>query len=264
MRPQVPTATAQAPLSVVAGTLMPCSVRTDTNQAHVVSADQVRFRVHYRQLRGGPLGAVCMGRLRIVTIVASNTVTRYAYYYSCMSEPTSASGPKRRATEAAESLAAEGLAVTSRAVRARAGVSMAVATEAATTWNERVAAQLHIPEVPESVTARFGGIWREAYAAARDAFAAEREALTGRLRAAEEENKSLADDLTTSDARVAELEAALARAQTDAAQAVAAHAAELSAERSRGDRAEGALDAVTTERDRLLKQIETVRPPADG
>lgn len=181
-----------------------------------------------------------------------------------MSTPESASAPKRRAAEAAEALAAEGLLVSSRAVRARAGVSMAVANEAATTWNEREAAQAHIPEAPESVTARFGGIWREAYSGARDLFTAERETLTGRLRIAEEEIKSLTADLTTSDARVAELEAELERVRTDAEQAAAAHVAELSTERSRGDRAEGALDAVTKERDRLLKQIEAASPPADA
>ncbi|WP_190243064.1 DNA-binding protein [Arthrobacter globiformis] len=185
-----------------------------------------------------------------------------------MSTPESASAPERRAAVAAEALAAEGLPVTSRAVRARAGVSMAVATEAATTWNEREAAQAHIPEAPESVTARFSGIWREAYSAARDLFASERETLTGRLRVVEEDNRSLTADLTTSDGRVAELEAELERVRTDAEQAAAsaaaAHAAELSAERSRGDRAEGALGAVTTERDRLLRQIEAARPPAAG
>lgn len=183
-----------------------------------------------------------------------------------MNTPESASAAKRRAAEAAEALAAEGLPVTNRAVRARAGVSMAVAAEAAGTWNEREAARTHIPEAPESVTARFGGIWREAYSAAHDLFAAERETLTGRLRVAEEESRSLTGDLTTSDGRVAELEAELERVRTDAEQAAAAtaaaHAAELSAERSRGDRAEGALGAVTTERDRLLRQIEAARPPA--
>lgn len=185
-----------------------------------------------------------------------------------MSTPESAAAPERRAAEAAEALAAEGLSVTSRAVRARASVSMAVATEAATTWNEREAAQVHIPEMPESVTLRFGGIWRAAYSAARDLFAAERETLTGRLRVADEENRSLTGDLTVSDRRVAEVEAELERVRADAEQAAAAaaaaHAAELSAERSRGDRAEGALDAVTKERDRLLKQLETARPPAAG
>ncbi|WP_426303137.1 hypothetical protein [Arthrobacter sp. R-11] len=192
-----------------------------------------------------------------------------------MKTPESASAPERRAAEAAEALAAEGVPVTNRAVRAKAGVSMAVAAEAATTWNQRAAAQVHIPEAPEFVTARFGGIWREAYSAARDLFAAERETLTGRLRVAEEENRSLTADLTTSDGRVAELEAELERVRTDlervrtdaeqaAAAATAAHAAELSAERSRGDRAEGALDAVTKERDRLLKRLEPARPPADG
>jgi hypothetical protein len=35
-------------------------------------------------------------------------------------------------------------------------------------------------------------------------------------------------------------------------------------ERSRGDRAQGVLGAVTNERDRLLKQIEAARPPAAG
>jgi predicted nucleic acid-binding Zn-ribbon protein len=62
----------------------------------------------------------------------------------------------------------------------------------------------------------------------------ERETLTGRLRVAKEESSSIMQDLTTSDARVAELEAELERVQTDAEQA-AAHAAELSAERSRAE-----------------------------
>lgn len=218
-----------------------------------------------------------MGNRRriVVTLVTGNAVTRYSCYYFHMSTPESASTPERRAVEAAESLAAEGLPVTSRAVRARAGVSMAVATGAATTWNERAAAQAHIPGAPESVAARFDGIWRDAYSTAHDLFAAEREALTGRLRAAEEENRSLTEDLTASDARVAELQAELEQVRADAAQAAldaqqeataaaAAHAAELSAERSRADRAEGALDAMTREHNRLLNQIEAARPPADG
>jgi hypothetical protein len=70
-----------------------------------------------------------------------------------MSTPESAPAPKSRAAEA---VAPEGLTVTNRAVRARAGVSMAIAAEAAGTGNERVGAQAHIPEVPESVTAACG------------------------------------------------------------------------------------------------------------
>lgn len=175
--------------------------------------------------------------------------------------------PERRAAEAAETLAAEGRPVTNRAVRDRAGVAMAVAAEAARQWNERVAGQAQVPDAPDAVLARFAGLWREAYIVARDQLAAERDALTVRLQASEDEIRSLTEDLSESDARVAELEAALGQSRAeiehvtrDAEQAAGAAAAEhadaLSGERSRADRAEGALGAVTAERDRLLAQLD--------
>lgn len=189
--------------------------------------------------------------------------------------PTDPIDPQRRAAAAAEALAAEGRPVTNRAVRERAGVAMAVAAEAASEWNERAAEQAQVPEAPDTLLARFAGIWREAYVVARDQLAAERDALTLRLHASENEVQSLTEDLSESDARVAELEAALGQARAeiehvtrDAEQAadaaVAEHAAALSGERSRADRAEGALEAVTAERDRLLAQLETTRSTTSG
>ena len=178
--------------------------------------------------------------------------------------------PQRRAAVAAKALAAEGKPVTNRTVRERAGVAMAVAAEAAREWSAHAVEQTQVPEAPESVRVRVAAIWREAYFAARDEFAAERDSLTGKLHVSDDEIESLTKDLTESEARIAELEAALKlalataeQAARDAEQAAAAVAAEqiaaLVGERSRADRAEGALEVVTAERDRILTQMETAR-----
>lgn len=190
-------------------------------------------------------------------------------------ESTAPTEPQRRAAEAAEALAAEGKTVTNRAVRERAGVAMAVAVEAARAWNEHTAGLAQVPDAPDTVLARFAGIWREVYTVARDQWTAERAALSVKLQASDDEIRSLTKDLAESDARVAELEAALqqTRAEFDvvtrdaeraAAAADAVQAAALSGERSRADRAEGALEAVTGERDRLLAQLETTRSTTSG
>lgn len=177
---------------------------------------------------------------------------------------TGTASPQRRAAEAAEALAAEGKSVTNRAVRERAGVAMAVAAEAVKVWNDRVAEQSQAPEPPDTVLARFAGIWREAYTAAGNHFAVERDGLMVKIRASDEEIRSLTQDLSESDSRVGELAVALEQARTEIEQGT--HDAEqaLVAERARADRAEGALEAVTAERDRLLAQLEAARSKSRG
>lgn len=164
-------------------------------------------------------------------------------------EQTAPTDAQLKAAAAAESLAAEGQPVTNRTVRQRAGVAMAVAAEAARAWNDAAAQVAAVAELPDTVLARFQGIWREAYIAARDEFAVEREALAIKLRASDEERDALTKDLTDIESRIAQLTA-------DGEAERADHHRKLAVERSRADRAEGALDAVTAERDRLLAQLE--------
>jgi chromosome segregation ATPase len=185
-------------------------------------------------------------------------------------EPTAPTDAQQRAAEVAEQLAAEGKPVTNRTVRERAGVAMTVAAEAAREWNERAAAEAAVPELPDTVRARLDGIWRAAYVVARDEFTIERDALGSKLRAAEDEIAGFSQDLTEAEARIEKVEverdaaqAELQRVTRESEQAAAAAVAEqtslLAVERSRADRAEGALDAVTAERDRLLAELEAAR-----
>jgi len=95
-----------------------------------------------------------------------------------------------RARDAAESLGAEGLPVTSRSVRERAGVRMSVATQAARDWAARGVGEA-VPDIPPAVAARFDGLWREAFVAARKGFDAERAGFAARL----EEQRSEIEDL---------------------------------------------------------------------
>ncbi|SNS54604.1 replication region DNA-binding N-term [Micrococcales bacterium KH10] len=181
-----------------------------------------------------------------------------------MPDLTPTEKPEERAERAAEELAADGHQVSARAVRERSGVGMSVAAEAARMWNKRAAELAHVPDAPDAVRARFDGIWREAYVAAHEEFVAQRNALADKLRAAEEDRDALTTDLTQAESRIellqAECDAIRAEATQAAAVAAARHAEELATERSRADRAAGALEAVTAERDRLLAQIESPRP----
>ena len=169
-----------------------------------------------------------------------------------MSDPTTAPSAEEKAARAAEELAAEGKQVTNRAVRERAGVSMAVAAQAARVWNERAAELENVPDLPDDVRARFQGIWRAAYIAAREEFDESRAAWVSRYEASQQD----VDALTKS---VAELEEQLAREQEQAHQAQRAATKELIEAQTRAAKAEGALQAVTAERDRLLAELESAR-----
>lgn len=182
--------------------------------------------------------------------------------------------PEEKAARAAEALAAEGVAVTARAVRERAGVRTVVASSAAKQWNDQEAERLQAPPMPAAVRSRLDALWREAYIVARADFDDERAGLNAKIRHATEEIAELTRLIETAEedsARAAteaaaaqallteELAAARAKAAEDATQ----HADLLSSERSRGDRAEGALEAVTVERDRLLAEIRELRSGID-
>lgn len=166
---------------------------------------------------------------------------------SCMTTDHTPTEADRRATAAAEQLAAEGKAVTNRTVRVRAGVAMAVAAEAARAWNEAAGQVVAVPAIPDVVRARFDGIWREAYVSARDEFSTERDALTERLRGAEDENQSLTKDLTEAEARIEQLQserdAELLRARNDHDE-LSARVSELVAERDVATKALAAAEGV--------------------
>ena len=181
-----------------------------------------------------------------------------------------------KASRAAQELAAEGLSVTAASVRERSGVRMATAAAAAKAWKarEKKADGEPAEPVPEQLQARFlaasEAAWREARALSRSEFDEARAGWEVKLRASESEVAKLT-------AVVDELEQECERLDTEArgaaqlafeeialAGALAAeknddHASQLAAERSRADRAEGALEAVTAERDRLLVHLETTR-----
>lgn len=177
-----------------------------------------------------------------------------------MSEPTTSSSTgdkaalsaEEKAARAAEELAAKKKAVTARSVRDLAGVSMAAATEAARVWNERAAELENVPDIPEDVLARVDGIWRAAYVAAREEFDELRAGWLSRYETSQQD----VDALTKS---VAELEEQLAREQEEAHQTQRAATKELTEAQTRAARAEGALEAVTSERDRLLAELESAR-----
>src|SRR5699024_5720965 len=70
-------------------------------------------------------------------------------------------------------------AVTARAVREAAGVRMTVAASVAKAWNEATTedAVVPVPEIPADVQGRLEAIWADAYLAAWDAVARERNRL---------------------------------------------------------------------------------------
>ena len=186
---------------------------------------------------------------------------------------------EEKATRAAEELAAEGLSVTAAAVRERSGVRMATAATAAKAWKEREKKVdgTSAEPVPEQLQARFlaafAGAWHEARALSRAEFDEARAGWDAKLSASESEVTKLTavvDELEQECERI-ETEARgaaqlaseeIAVAGTLAAEKANEHASQLAAERSRADRAEGALAAVTEERDRLLVQLETARATA--
>lgn len=140
--------------------------------------------------------------------------------------------PQERAAEAAEALAAEGNPVTARAVQQRAQVSMNVASPVAREWNEAQAQSREVPPVPDSVTLRVQGLWREAVEAARGEHQVERDGWAARLASAEEERDGALEDVGRAQAqldaaatRIAELEALVEQVRATVGEAEARTAA---------------------------------------
>lgn len=169
---------------------------------------------------------------------------------------------EERAASAADELAAEGLSVTAAAVRERSGVRMSTALAASRDWKERdkKSREEFAEPVPEQLQARllsaFEGAWREARALSRSEFDGARAGLEAKLLTSEGEVGKLT-------AAVDELEEEREAARVLAAEQAAEQASQLAEERSRADRAEGALGAMTAERDRLIAQLEAMRSVTD-
>lgn len=164
-----------------------------------------------------------------------------------MSEPVKEQTPEERATAAAEALAAEGIPVTARSVRDRSGVRMALAADAARAWNEQQSKDEAVPEAPEAVQARFRALWREAVIVARGEFAEARTGWEAKIAKAKEDSDAMAEDLGKVED---EREKALRKA-ADAEK-------EVTAQRSRADKAEGRAETLAGERDRLIRERDNL------
>lgn len=166
--------------------------------------------------------------------------------------------PEEKAETAAEELAAEGKKVTARNVRARAGVAMQVAHAAAQAHNKMTKGDQNVPDVPELVQRRLESVWREAYGAARADFSASRAGWEKAVTLAEEQAAELALLVEEMEGET-EVLAATSREEAErAADQLAAAQALIVLERSRADKAEGALTAVTAERDRLVADLRSL------
>lgn len=181
-----------------------------------------------------------------------------------------ATTPVMRAERAIEEIVAEGLNVTVQAVRERAGVSNAVATQVARAWKSSANPVSAVVSIPGQLTVRYQAaleaLWSEARAAAVSEFDEERASLTQRLAEAEDTAAVLQDhvDALVEQWRLSETEAThrLDELRSEAAAAVDTLEAELAQARSRADRAEGALEAVSAERDRVLGELRETRATA--
>jgi len=166
--------------------------------------------------------------------------------------------PEERAEAVARELADTGRAVTARAVREAAGVRMTVAASVAKAWNEATTedAEVSVPEVPVDVQGRLEAIWADAYRAAWDTVAPERDRLQvdveqltkdaqayiADLREAEQAEQALRDELEQANQRVTDAQAK-ARAAMEQAQR---EVAEM----------RGRADQLATENARLTKLID--------
>lgn len=173
-----------------------------------------------------------------VTSVTGNTVTLVT-----MSDQRNEPTPEERAIAAAETLSAEGATVTARSVRERSGVRMAIAAEAARTWNEQQSKDDDVPEPPAPVQARLSALWREAVTVARTEFAEARTGWEAKIAKAKEYNDAMAEDLGKVED---ERDKALKKA-SDAEE-------EVTAQRSRADKAEGRAETLAAERDRIVAE----------
>jgi len=187
-----------------------------------------------------------------------------------MTEDTNIDTAEVRAARAAEDLAREGASVTGAAVRERSGVRMATAHAAAKGWREQAQAKAEseaTESVPEQLQARFRvafeGAWHEARALARSEFNDARAGWEAKREEARSETAKLTvavDQLEQENERLdSEAKAAAAQTEEDIAAARVRASAQIATERTRADRAEGALEVMTAERDRLLAELEAVR-----
>lgn len=176
--------------------------------------------------------------------------------------------PRSRAERAIEALVAEGAAVTVQAVRERAGVSNAVATQVARVWKStanQVSTAVNV--VPAAIAFRsqaaLDALWAEARSHAAAEFEAAHAVWEQQLAEAENVSARLADQVEALTEECENLKAStaehIAAVKSEAAGTVSAMGEELVQARSRADRAEGALDVMGAERDRLLSELREVR-----
>lgn len=181
---------------------------------------------------------------------------------------TEDSTPQSRAERAIETLVAEGAAVTVQAVRERAGVSNAVATQVARAWKSaanQVSTAVNV--VPAALALRgqaaLDALWAEARSLAAAEFEAAHTAWEQQLAGAENVAARLADQVEALTEECEHLKAStaehIAAVKSEAAGTVSAMGQELVQARSRADRAEGALEVMGAERDRLLSELREVR-----
>jgi chromosome segregation ATPase len=124
---------------------------------------------------------------------------------------------------------------------------MAIASDAARTWNEQQSKDLAVPDAPAAVQARFTALWREAVTVARGEFAEARAGWEAKIAKAKEDSDAMAEDLGKVED---EREKALKKA-ADAEK-------EVTAQRSRADKAEGRAETLEGERDRLIKERDNL------
>lgn len=167
--------------------------------------------------------------------------------------------PEDRAARAAEELAAAGNQVSARAVRERSGVRMNIAAEAARAWNERAAEQQNVPEIPDEVRTRLDGIWRTAYVAARQDFDKARAGWVKKVETVEEDAAELTKTVAELEQRIEQERDESQKARSAAAQELAEARTESAEAQTRAAKLEGALEAVTAERDRLLTELQASR-----
>lgn len=166
--------------------------------------------------------------------------------------------PEERAEAAARELADTGRAVTARAVREAAGVRMTVAAAVAKAWNEATTEDtvVSVPEIPADVQGRLEAIWADAYRAAWDAVAPERDRLQLEMEHLTKDAQAYIADLheaeQTEQTLRAEIDQANQRATTAEAEARTA------VEQAQQEVAEmrGRADQLATENARLTKLID--------
>jgi uncharacterized protein YPO0396 len=168
--------------------------------------------------------------------------------------------PEARALAAAEKLAAQGKTVSARAVREAAGVGLAVASTAARTWKEKAQQDaVQAPAIPDAVMQRFAVLWADVYAAAAEAFSAERTALKSEIKDLTEERDAFMEDVTAVEEERDTLASELDAVAKQAEEAASALRDDLARERSRADKAEGATDAWKAERVRMDANLDDLR-----